>query len=97
MTGEGKLSRDSVNWEDDPDHLSPSGMIDEDAGTLAERSDEHIDQAEQILTASHEERLRRWRRFAQEARRAHARGETFRLPRRRITGPLRAAVTHPPN
>lgn len=35
---------------------------------------EQIDHAEQILTASHDERLRRWRRFAQEARRAHARG-----------------------
>jgi WhiB family transcriptional regulator, redox-sensing transcriptional regulator len=55
---------------------------------------EQIERAEQILTAAHDERLERWRGFAREAAGARARGESrsFRLTRRRVTGPLREAL-----
>lgn len=56
----------------------------------AEKRREQIRRAEEILTATHDERLERWRGFAQECHEARARGEkTFRLPRSRVTGPLR--------
>ncbi|MDP9328032.1 MAG: WhiB family transcriptional regulator [Actinomycetota bacterium] len=51
-----------------------------------------IERAGEILKATHDQRLRRWRRWAAEARRAHARGEDFRVPRSRITRPLLAAL-----
>jgi WhiB family transcriptional regulator, redox-sensing transcriptional regulator len=53
---------------------------------------EQIERAAEILTATHDQRLRRWGRWAAEARRAHARGEDFRVPRSRITRPLLAAL-----
>ncbi len=63
----------------------------------AEKRREQIRRAEEVLTATHDERLDRWRGFAQEAVEARARGATtFRLARRRITGPLRAALRSGP-
>ena len=41
---------------------------------------EQIRRAETILLATHDERLRKWRRFAQEARWARARGENVQGP-----------------
>jgi transcription factor WhiB len=48
--------------------------------------------AEKILTASHDERLTRWRRFAVEERRAHKANRPFKVTYRRIQGPLKAAL-----
>jgi transcription factor WhiB len=48
--------------------------------------------AEKILTASHDERLARWRRFAVEERQAHKANRPFKVTYRRIQGPLKAAL-----
>ena len=52
-----------------------------------------IEWAAEVLTATHTERLERWRGFAQEAREVRERQEGFRLARHRVTEPLRVAAT----
>lgn len=69
-----------------------------ETATISQRSERRaqIERAEEILTATHAERLARWRVFAQEARKARERKqEPFRLSRGRVTEPLRAALDDP--
>ena len=61
--------------------------LNESLGSAGERR-QQIERAEEILTATHAERLERWRGFAQEAGKARERGETFRVARERVTEPL---------
>lgn len=51
---------------------------------------EQVRRAEEILTATHAERLDRWRGLAREA--AGHQGRGFRIARGRVTGPLKAAL-----
>jgi hypothetical protein len=51
-----------------------------------------IERAEEILNATHDERLERWRGFAQEAIEERKLHGACRLARPRVTEPLRAAA-----